>query len=1621
MRIKKILSIFLVAVTLFSIMSIGVTGIAAEIDYTAQFRALAEDLQNEHVRDLTNYKVTNTTLENGNDGFDKEARGFAYDHRVVARDNEAGDILVAANRFYYIAESLMSYTYGVGCYDASTLISYVTEKLKPYFASTSGSGEIIYEDFYGSRYYPTEEELEAYKNAISLIEATGAEVNQATLTEFGVYFMEMDDWSYYNVETILKYFAGNVLKINSGNWFHRFSFIVETSVNDILESAQGLTSFPSNDITIRTAIYQFVYKKEYNESKSKALFSFRQTSLNEVWENFAAEFSMPQTSVDLESPIDGFPNLLWEGQAENFLIKEETDSIVLPYLGEINAKFTGYISKKFNEETKEKWDSQFITWSDATVKAHADTPIILGYAADLASNYSNKALEAVFGDNLGNMVTLAYLFKTSYPDYFTVDDYLNDANYKNNNLTAADDTANPARLVRGNSMYIATADKLDDIIHDLDALVAPKESELDDVKISHRVATVVSMFLDVGGLLGIEGEIDYSTLEDLIGKILQQLVFSDSIVNMLLELLYPMIVNLLVDNLGTVDVVGGLLMGIVDDVIDNNGLAIYPDKLGDLINERYPGKYPIAVQILRNGGGSWENVTCSAIKWGVDEAPMEDKADVFLDALCAALCGFTNLLVCFLCGNEAYLNKDRQDIDGAKFGKLFDIKVLDGVGWLHSQGLYTKLFIPLYRVLGVPSEYYMTSEKFEKALDKNTNDCLRNAVEPLVKWIVNCVAKEPFETIMALVPNLTHFLSREGKQSIEEYKEWWKKPNFATNQEKSHGGYELLQTYNLYDILDNTYLSIVGAELLFGQNLYTTSLVSLIGDSTFGMLTSLNALLNEVISFKYDTDDVYEKKTACYSDYNGNIVLPDSTEYALNPGAYPNEHMGYWSDASNTKFAFEEDADHPFYHENITYVQKPFYIPSVPEAKLTSCGVVDWDPQKNTGTNTIIVEHPGLVFKFLLRYVISALGYRYDLSEEGLPTVIECFGLDMSTELFNGLTIGDIVTNVMLHPDEAICALLELFYSNESGDLYYDKPYTYPVEEIDYHNDVLLNKSINPTLSYGADIRYSKYWTREYASDFVANLGPLAEDVLVMLGIEGMEDGLGPFLENMLNDMVFTNDLVSTLFNTIYQLLGGLNDSLGIDIEGILNAVLDVNFTPVSVGRAVDAMLGFETEATKAIKVVPSWPALFDGGASYDPITGEYTPIIRDIDLDWGLKVDEETGLTLAEKNGLSRADAFLKVVSALLSPAAFILKFLFMDQNLSILGLINLPAYAGYHYAFIGLLEALSCPDILYYDEYYEKSLDPVCGDANVIYYLFSPLLGLLEKVYENPVDTILNLIPNLLFFISIGGLNDFVNNLIHFAYVLLDILKPIINAYDLLEGLIANIEISGLSLNLSLPLDLDVNSLISDLLGALVGDVLTIGDVSLHLPYIDLYSICVGTVEKFDSKEDRETVHLNAAGGGDLLTALLRIVCDVLFMEENHRALSQIISNLAEEGRLDEYDEETLYMVVNGLIGLIEEYEVIDIVLYAVYMLITYLVPVADTLAPRFQANNMTITDLIDSAGDTDAFLANIQLLLKDPNEVEIPDTTTDVNAISSLFERIKAFFEKIRLFFQQLFTFG
>lgn len=1628
MTFKKIMSVVLATLMLLTVFSLGFTGMAAEVSMSAQYEMLANDLKKEHVRTLTNYTIENETLNNGAEGFDTDANGFAYEHRVIAADNKDGDILKAANRFYYIAEKIMSTTYGTGLYDANLLVKEVSSKLESYFENTSGDRSFI--DFYGEPKTPTDEELAAYDEAVSLIEATGKDVSEATLTSMGIYFMERTPFEYYNVNTILQYFMGNVLKINAGNWYHRFAFIVQTSVDTWFKESGDVENLSENAITTRTAVYEISYKRTYNDLGTKAYYSFETPSLNTVWNDYASYYNFSRDTAKLDNDIsDGT-------QASALFVKVEKDEQTVAYVQTVYNAFKNYIQDSYNEETGETWDSEFINGTSSVT----DFYNLISYIEDITHYYSNEALMSMFGDDVGDMITMTYIVK------------------------AADSM--PSRTVRGTTKYEATQYKLDTIVKDMDALITPRDdSSADrDNDVATRMANILKLFFNTDNSLfegtAVEG-LEFENIHELVELLVSGLLFRDSIVNLLVQKIYPMVTKAIDDMLNGLPSTLTKLVNIdklLTNILTNNHLAIKPNTLADRIKTNYGDKYADAIKVLNAAGESWDNVNFEVLSWGVDDAPLAEKGKVFSDALCASLSGFLLLLVTIMCGDAECKNDARKDDmdwnitdsnDDNQFDEWYD-KILVNIGQngllLRSQGAYTKLIVPLFRVLGLNEIDYgddvsnvdvdnipgfASSKSYNKLVDLQGDNCLKLIVQPIVYWVQNVLGAKPFETLWNLLPNLVYFFTRTSdadSQLSSLYKQW--KTDGA--DDNNHGNFTAVQSCNLYNCINSVmiFVSVLGVEV------YSANLGDLLPSNIKTMLSSVNSLLDSVLKLEYNTDNILEVKPAGYLmkvDYSNSIYSVKAGELIVVGtdayNAFKGELFEFKEDATEeyksqmrekytsydtvysnnaeTSYSVEKDDTHTNEITNIEYEKRSYKLPKIPEAKLISCGTVN-------SVNTLDIAHPGQVLLVVLRYVCSALGYKYDLSlyepdsqEYDLPYLIECFGLDMNQTLFNGLTLGDIIYNVMLHPDDAICALLEIFYPNENnkgdsangiaatGDFRNNIGYAYPVKNINYHNSSLLNTTVNPTLTYGTQVTYTKYWTREYAADTVSNAGQLVENVLKMLGLKGFENGIGPFLKNLLEEKLFNNDMVNTIFNAIYPMLIGLSDK--IDIETILDNALDVQYKPHDVATALYGMAG-ESSAYYKIADLESWTDLFKKDAN-----GNYTKV----ELDWGL-----------DKEGIDKCDTFLRVVSALASPAAFLIKYLMADNALNVLNLIQLPSYAGYQYAWIALLEALSCSDILTYNEYYDSTLEEGIGNANAIYNLVAPLNSLLNKVYADPINTVLNIIPNLLFFISIGGLNDLLNNVLHFAYVILDILKPIVNGYDILNGLISNIQIGSMTLNLTIPLDVDFNGLISDLVGTLVGDSLTIQGVKITLPYIDFHTLCCGTMVKFMSKENRSTVHLDSAGGGDLLTAVFRLLIEVIFMQENKEAICQIISNAIGEGKLDVYDEETLYVIINQLFTLMETYEVPDMLLFVVYQLVTKVTPITTDLAPKFAENGLTIQDLINSASDPEAFVSNIKKLLSNNDESYSGDEVPDKKAAGGLLERIKAFFERIREFFRKLF---
>ena len=210
--------------------------------------------------------------------------------------------------------------------------------------------------------------------------------------------------------------------------------------------------------------------------------------------------------------------------------------------------------------------------------------------------------------------------------------------------------------------------------------------------------------------------------------------------------------------------------------------------------------------------------------------------------------------------------------------------------------------------------------------------------------------------------------------------------------------------------------------------------------------------------------------------------------------------------------------------------------------------------------------------------------------------------------------------------------------------------------------------------------------------------------------------------------------------------------------------------------------------------------------------------VILDIDLSIYKDMDayDETNFTEGDR------DQFVTELTRLLSPLNVILDWLLFGKDIQYFDkkientdvvapgteeevevLINLKGAEGYKYGLIPLLEALgvTLPTIQENDT--TETILPV---------LINNVLARVEAILNNPVDEVLNLIPELLYFINANGLATSVHNLLAGVFGLVENVAETGALNDLLgipEG--EEVDINGVINNLlaELGVTLDINKL--------------------------------------------------------------------------------------------------------------------------------------------------------------------------------------------------------------------
>ena len=372
-------------------------------------------------------------------------------------------------------------------------------------------------------------------------------------------------------------------------------------------------------------------------------------------------------------------------------------------------------------------------------------------------------------------------------------------------------------------------------------------------------------------------------------------------------------------------------------------------------------------------------------------------------------------------------------------------------------------------------------------------------------------------------------------------------------------------------------------------------------------------------------------------------------------------------------------------------------------------------------------------------------------------------------------------------------------------------------------------------------VEYTEDWTKEKAQYIADNLSPFVDNMMEILGGEDMAS-LGDLIRGYITDL-YTNETINSLVITVRDALNGL----GIDLAPVLSLV------------GVDL-------------------------SGWDSVT-ETT--------NWGVLPGDK--VTFAQ--GLSEA----------LEPVVPILGVLLTGQDLTILDAVQANGYNGYANGIIPLLENLGCDpaDIRTPQEY----ADDVAADpANALNDILTPLLNLVEEIYDDPINKLVEILPNILYFLDCGGLQTAVENTAQAVFVLLDTVRPIydlnfnlnLNLQQILVDLLANLEINGQPLKLTVPF---------------------LNDLSM---------LMVGTVTEYTSKSGEQAYMLMDTDKADFVTVLLRNVVDVLFYADNINAIADLIAGMA---KMDDETKENLKSVLNTFAEQYKQENGVDKVLSAAY----------------------------------------------------------------------------------------
>ena len=467
-----------------------------------------------------------------------------------------------------------------------------------------------------------------------------------------------------------------------------------------------------------------------------------------------------------------------------------------------------------------------------------------------------------------------------------------------------------------------------------------------------------------------------------------------------------------------------------------------------------------------------------------------------------------------------------------------------------------------------------------------------------------------------------------------------------------------------------------------------------------------------------------------------------------------------------------------------------------------------------------------LVRSPLATYAIPALTIKHgnldaaDVLTILLCGVIEAFEAEILDGDNAGKTNGDVIL-AMIGNEKVTEIYTKIVPLITGGESEIDPDKITPINwTYMYGGEIHLDSFEMPEYTNEAVINYlSTYeknqWTAELAEYLNDNLDSIVKDVLKVAGQD--ENYLATLISGLINDNLYTADVVNAAGEAIYGLLADLEDQLKV---------------------VIDAMLGTEI-----------------AGKTYTPV---------------------------ASVSG--KAD-FLAKMEGILAPFNRILGFVLFGQSYKFFNgstredLITITGGDAYNAALVPVLEALGVT---------MPTFDGTDTTGTKIHKILVAVTDRLDAICADPINEILDLLPNVLYFLNADGIKAIINN----AVLPFDDLVQAVTG-DPIATLLAGVEVGGVALN-----ELDTTALLTLIEG--------LADIKIpDAVKTAISSFYIGKAVKTESANGLLAFKLAYDGDRkDMITILASVLIEVLAYEDN----AKILKGVSEEA----------YQVVLNIFGM-------------------------------------------------------------------------------------------------------